>query len=131
QVVTDDNYKGDVKVLFEVDKEGKISVIYADAVYDELKSETKRVFDILPKIQPGTYNGNPTYFQYSLSIKIPLVNPETIQNDFEIKEASVKKVTDLNDIVSKEFDSISNTIVKYQGLEYQSQLNIPFTHTYY
>jgi hypothetical protein len=131
QVVIDDNYKGDVKVLFEVDKEGKISVIYADAVYDELKSETKRVFDILPKIQPGTYNGTPTYFQYSLSIKIPLVNPETIQNDFEIKEASVKKVTDLNDIVSNEFDSISNTIVKYQGLEYQSQLNIPFTHTYY
>jgi hypothetical protein len=42
-------------------------------------------------VQPGTYNGNPTYFQYSLSIKIPLVNPETIQNDSEVKAASVKK----------------------------------------
>uniref|UniRef100_UPI00404A8E2A gliding motility protein RemB n=1 Tax=Gelidibacter sp. TaxID=2018083 RepID=UPI00404A8E2A len=131
QVVTDDNYKGDVKVLFEVDKEGKISVVYADAVYDELKVETKRVFNTLPKIQPGTYNGNPTYFQYSLSIKIPLVDPETIQNDAEINATSVKKVTDLNEIVSNEFDSISKTLVKYQGLEYQSQLNIPFTHTYY
>lgn len=131
QIVADDNYKGDVKVLFEVDKEGKISVLYADAVYDELKTETKRVFDTLPKIQPGTYNGKPTFFQYSLSIKIPLVDPETIQNDAEINAPSVKKVTDLNTIVSNEFDSISKTLVKYQGLEYQSQLNIPFTHTYY
>lgn len=131
QIVADDNYKGDIKVLFEVDKDGKINVLYADAVYEELKTETKRVFDTLPNIQPGTYNGKPTFFQYSLSIKIPLVDPATIQNDAEITASSVKNVTDLNAVVSNEFDSISNTQVKYQGLEYQSQLNIPFTHTYY
>ncbi len=131
QIVSDDNYKGDIKVLFEVDKEGHINVIYTDAVYEELKTETKRVFESLPKIQPGTYNGKPTYFQYSLAIKIPLVNPEIIKNDSELKAESVKKVIDLNEVVSHEFDSISNNLVKYQGLEYQSQLNIPFTHTYY
>ena len=39
QIVNDESYKGDVQVLFEVDKEGAISVLYVDAVYDELKED--------------------------------------------------------------------------------------------
>ena len=130
QIVADDSYKGDIKVLFEVNDKGDIKVLYVDAVYDELKEETKRVFDSLPTIQPGTYNGKPTFFQYSLTIKIPLVNPEVIQTEKE-KAETIKKVADLNEIVSNELDSINNDIVKYQNLEYTSRLNIPFTHTYY
>ncbi|MCB0447309.1 MAG: gliding motility protein RemB [Gelidibacter sp.] len=130
QIVADDSYKGDIKVLFEVNDKGDIKVLYVDAVYDELKEETKRVFDSLPTIQPGTYNGKPTFFQYSLTIKIPLVDPEVIQTEKE-KTETIKKVADLNEIVSNELDSINNDIVKYQNLEYTSQLNIPFTHTYY
>ncbi|MEZ4855547.1 MAG: gliding motility protein RemB [Gelidibacter sp.] len=133
QIVTDDQYKGLVQLLFEVDKEGKMNLLYVDAVYKELKEETQRVFDSLPTIQPGTYNGKPTYFQYSLSIKIPLVNPETIQNEAEnqTEKQPMQQVEDLNAVVSQEYDSISSSITKYQGQEYQSQLNIPFTHTYY
>lgn len=130
EIVSKDDYKGDVQVLFEVDKEGKFKVLYVDAIYDELKDEAKRVFDSLPKIQPGTYNGKPTFFQYSLGIKIPLIDPKLITNE-SLKTRSVKKVVDLNEVVSSEFDSISNEIVKYEKLEYKSQLNIPFTHTYY
>jgi hypothetical protein len=130
QVVADDNYKGDVKVLFEVDKDGKITVVYVDAVYDELKEEAKRVFNELPKVEPSTYNGKPTYVQYSIGIKIPLINPATIETTAEQK-AAIKKVQDLNEIVSQEYDSINKSIVKYEDLEYSSQLNIPFTHHYY
>ncbi len=130
QNVTNDNYKGDIKILFEVDKEGKISVIYADAVYDELKEEAKRVFNELPKVEPSTYNGKPTYVQYSIGVKIPLVDPTNIQAVAEEK-ATVKQVRDLNETVSKEYDSINKNLTKYEDLEYTSQLNIPFTHHFY
>ena len=130
QVVSDDNYNGDVKVLFEVNKEGVINVIYVDAVYDELKEETKRVFGELPKVEPSTYNGNPTYVQYSIGIKIPLIDPKEIQTVSEQK-AILNQVRDLNETVSQEYDSINKSIVKYEDLEYSSQLNIPFTHHYY
>ena len=130
QVVSDDIYKGDVKVLFEVDKDGKINVIYVDAVYNELKEETKRVFAQLPKVQPSTYNGKPTYVQYSIGIKIPLMDPGQIAAMAEQKVA-MTPVRDLNATVSQEYDSINKSIVKYEDLEYSSQLNIPFTHHYY
>ena len=129
QIVSDDKYTGDIKVLFEVDKEGAISVLYVDTVYDELKTEAKRVFDSLPKITPGTYNGRPTYVQYSLAIKIPLVNPATLTNASNSQTS--KQVTDLNADASREFDSVTSSLVNYEKLEYKSQLNIPFTHTYY
>ncbi|MCK8481944.1 gliding motility protein RemB [Psychroserpens algicola] len=132
QIVNDDSYNGEVKVLFEVDKDGKISVLYVDAVYDELKEETKRVFEDLPKITPGTYNGKPTFFQYSLGIKIPLVNPAEIQiKEDDTTIVDIKTTTDLNADVSNEYDAVKDSIVPYQKLEYSSQLNIPFTHNYY
>lgn len=132
QIVNDDSYKGEIKVLFEVDKEGKISVLYIDSVYEELKEETKRVFEELPKITPGTYNGKPTFFQYSLGINIPLTNPAEIQTKQDEQAVlDIKTTTDLNDDVSKEYDNVNDSIVKYEKLEYSSQLNIPFTHNYY
>jgi hypothetical protein len=130
KIVTDDNYKGDIKVLFEVNKEGIFKVLYVDAVYNELKEETSRLFNELPKIQPGTYNGNPTFFQYSLTIQIPLIDPLLIINTV-IEPEQLKKANDLNEVVSTEFNDINKSIKKYEKLEYKSQLNIPFTHTYY
>ncbi|HEX9825082.1 MAG TPA: gliding motility protein RemB, partial [Flavobacteriaceae bacterium] len=130
KIVNDDNYNGDIKILFEVDKEGTVQVIYIDATYEELKTETKRVFESLPKITPGTYNGRPIYFQYSLTVKIPLVDP-TAMVDGAKSQLVEKESENLNATLSGEFDSINNSIVNYQNLEYKSQLNIPFTHTYY
>ncbi len=130
QIVTDDAYNGDIKVLFEIDKEGQIHLLHTDAVYDELKEETKRVFDTLPKVTPGTYNGKPTFFQYSLTVKIPLANPEVLTNETKALP-NVKEIVDLNALVSNEFDSVSKHTTAYEKLEYQSQLNIPFTHNYY
>jgi hypothetical protein len=57
QKVVSENYKGELAVLFEVDKEGIFQVIYVDAIYPELKEEITRVFKELPKVEPATYNG--------------------------------------------------------------------------
>ncbi|MEM6514561.1 MAG: gliding motility protein RemB [Bacteroidota bacterium] len=131
--ISEDDYKGEVKVLFEVNDEGEIKIIYTDAVYEELKEETNRVFESMPKVQPGTYNGKPTYFQYTIGIKIPLVNPAEISN--EVKSIDTKSLAisneNLNEDLSTEFDSLNKSIKPYENLEYTSQLNIPFSHTYY
>jgi len=134
QKVQDDQYQGEVAVLFEVDKEGEIKVIYTDAVYEELMAETKRVFDSLPNAVPGTYNGKPTFFQYGLSIKIPLIDPLDVQAASISKlDTATTSITDANldEDVSQEYDSLNKSIKPYEDLEYESQLNIPFTHNYY
>ncbi len=132
QQVVDDAYVGELQVLFEVDKEGAVNVVYVDAVYDSLKMETKRIFKELPSVSPATYNGKPTYVQYSIGIKIPLTDPANIQNESSTAAPpTIKQVRDLNETVSQEYDSINKNLVKYEDLEYSSQLNIPFTHHFY
>lgn len=129
------NYKGEVKVLFEVDKEGDFKFIYADAVYDELKTEAKRVFESLPKIKPGLYNGKPTFYQYSIVIAIPLEKDSLSQTDSDdrlTKEGeNIKPYYNLNQDTLNEFDAVNDSLVPYQSLQTSSQLNIPFTHSYY
>lgn len=126
--VIDEKYKGKVVVLFEVDTTGAFRVMYVDAVYNELKKETIRVFSLLPKIKPATYSGRKTFKQYSIPIKIPL-------EDFELQSA--KKVNEVNAIeqqalaVKQEFDSISGTLTPYTNKALTSQLNIQFTHSDY
>src|SRR5690606_28892558 len=73
--VGEENYTGNVNILFEVTKEGKFKVLYVDAIYDELKTASRNVFDKLPQIQPATYNGAPTYVQFTFTVAIPLVAP--------------------------------------------------------
>ena len=69
------NYKGEVLVLFEVNDKGMFQVQYVDANDEELIAESKRVFSLLPKIKPPTYNGKPTYSKYTIRIAIPLSIP--------------------------------------------------------
>jgi hypothetical protein len=126
--VTEENYNGEIVVLFEVDKEGNFSVIYTDAMYDELKDEATRVFSELPKIKPGTYNGKPAYNQYSMSIMIPLVNQTTTITKSLTKE---EKDNAIEEAVKIEYDSVNLKLVPYTNKEFTSQLNIPFTHSMY
>src|SRR5690606_9647749 len=74
-VVAEKNYKGNIHVLFEVTKEGKFKVLYVDGMYEELKTEVNRVFEMLPTVEPATYNASPTYVQFTLPISIPLIEP--------------------------------------------------------
>jgi hypothetical protein len=127
QRVTDDNYKGELVVLFEVDATGQFRVVYVDAMYSELKDEVKRVFGLFPKIKPGTYNGKPTFKQYSMPIKVPLVH-QTAQTKNLAKE---NEVATLENQIKAEFDSVNSTLAPFSKQAYSSQLNIPFVHNEY
>jgi len=127
QKVLDANYVGEVVVLFEVDTTGAFRVIYVDAMYDALKLETKRVFSMLSKIKPATYNGKTTYKQYSIPIKIPLVNQQVVTQDLK-KE---NKISKLEQQAKTEYDNVNKDLKVFESKAYNSQLNIPFTHSDY
>ncbi len=127
QNAIDENYKGEVVILFEVDEEGIFRVIYVDAMYSELKDEAKRVFGLFPKIKPATYNARPTYKQYSMAVKIPLVDQNIKTQDL----AKEHKISKIEEAAKKEFDSINSDLTAFENKRYSSQLNIPFIHEEY
>jgi hypothetical protein len=115
EIVVQENYTGAIQVLFEVDKEGIFKLVYVDAIYQELKEETQRVFGLLPKIKPATFNAKPHYSQYTLTIKIPL--------SLEIQSAT--KNLEQEDALQNEYDSIIET--PYENQEFESALAIPLS----
>ncbi|MBD0824837.1 gliding motility protein RemB [Aestuariibaculum marinum] len=127
QKVTDDAYKGDIVVLFEVDTLGAFKVVYVDAMYEELKTETKRVFSQFQKVLPATYNGRKTFKQYSIKVKIPLIDQAELQS----QRAKTNKIITLEEQAKTEFDSVNANLVAFENKAYSSQLNIPFTHADY
>ena len=62
------NYKGTINVLFEGDVKGAFKILYIDANDADLKKESQRVFDKMPKVSPATFNGTPTYAKYTIKI---------------------------------------------------------------
>ena len=127
-VVTED-YKGKVDVFFEVNKEGDFKILYIDGIYNELKEEARRVFNLLPKIDPATYNGNPAYVQFTISIKIPLEEPfsdSSAGNDMVVVSQDQQIRVEMG---KNEFDGIEK--LPYSNEEYQSNINIPFSHHNY
>lgn len=122
------NYKGNVIVLFEVDEKGSFKVQYVDAVDVTLVEESKRVFGLFPKVKPPTYNGQPTYSKYTIRIAIPLKSTAEMlaEKEAENKEASLtkdrsKELAEYDSIVYKKFDNP----------QFESHLNIPLSHSYY
>lgn len=119
------NFQGNIKVLFEVDSNGFFKVIYVDATEEKLIAETKRVFGKFPKIQSSTYNGKPTYAKFTMTISIPLKIREAVATETlaqaKIVPNKTEKLTELDSIVYKKFNSP----------EFESHLNIPFSHSYY
>lgn len=96
-------------MLFEVDTIGVFKVQYADAIYPELIDENKRVFSSLPKIKPSTFNGIPTYAQYTINIKIPL--EDEVQNKI-IAEEKVKNQPDFVWDRNKDLKEFANIVYK-------------------
>lgn len=118
------NYKGNVNVLFEVTKEGKFKILYVDGIFEELSAEARRVFEMLPTLEPATYNGAPTYVQFTMPIAIPLVEPG--------KSMTSGLVASENDAIEQlvnEYEDIEN--LQYQNEEYRSNINIPLSHHNY
>lgn len=125
------NFKGNVIVLFEVTEGGTFKVIFVDAVDEALIAESKRVFGKLPKVSPATYNGQPTYAKYTLKIAIPLQSVAQLEAQKQADELAEKKsnVFRPNDTYLSEIDSIK--YLKFDNPQLGSHLNIPFSHSYY
>lgn len=104
------NYKGEVKVLFEVDATGVFKVIYVNTANEDLSNEAKRVFGKFPTIKPSTYNGKPTYSKYTITINIPLKSADQLAAEAaaaaQILKPTEKPMTELDSIVYK------NTIIQ-------------------
>lgn len=126
QVVQDENYKGVVTVMFEVNETGNFKVIYVESIYQELKDAVQTAFGAFPEVTPATYSGRPTYTQYTIQFPIPLENPsdstDTIEN-------TTKKDGLIGKEELSEYDDIE--YLPYDNEEYKSGINIPLSHHQY
>ena len=124
------NFNGNITVLFEVDESGKFNIQYIEAVDEELMVACRNVFNQFPQIEPPTYNGKPTYAKYTIKIAIPLKSTAQIAAEKEaLKLANSKNFVKNKDKELKEYDSI--VYHKFNNPKFDSQLNIPFSHSYY
>jgi len=125
------NFKGTIIVLFEVNETGNFKVIYVDAVDESLVAESKRVFGKIPKISPATYNGNPTYTKFTIKIAIPLQSLAEIEAQKQAEAINEKESNTFkpNDTHLTELDSIKYK--KFENPQFESHINIPFSHSYY
>jgi hypothetical protein len=120
------SYKGTIVVLFEVDEKGIFKIQFIDADEKALTDEARRVFGLLPTINPPTYNGLPTYQKCILKIAIPLktaaeITAEKYSDVIHFSKKDNKELTELESI----------TLHKFNNPLSQSHLNIPFSHSYY
>ncbi|MCF4100173.1 gliding motility protein RemB [Gillisia sp. M10.2A] len=125
QKVIDENYKGEMVILFEITKQGLFKILYVDAVYSELKEEAKRVFNKLPNVSRATYNGEPTYSQFRLTVKIPLQDtlrePKPLIVEKENEYPIINALDEYSAIKSKKFISPIS----------KSNILIPLSHEIY
>lgn len=131
--IQQNNYKGNVIAIFEVDTTGTFKVLYIDAISNELKQETQRVFDLLPKIKPAVYSGRPTYSKFTLKIAIPLEEPIAYKNeinDTKIQEKTNKDLID-NSKELTEYEAVEESYKPFENPNFSSDLNIPFSHLNY
>ena len=124
QRVIDEQYQGDLVVLFEVNEEGKFELLHVTGIYEELRSEITRVFEDLPQIKPATYNARPTYMQFNMPIPIPFASDSSAVKNFKTGAVPVKKLEE-----QSEYDAIKT--FPFENREYKSQLFIPFSHETY
>lgn len=117
------NYKGEVKVLFEVDQEGTFKVIYVDTDKDELREAVHDSFSRFPQIEGPTYNGKPTYMQFTVSFGIPLgtVFMENMPAEGSLARNRSGQLS--------EYDEVEENT--YTSKEFTSGINIPLSHHNY
>ena len=131
QSVANNNFRGLLTVIFEVDKEGRFQIIYLDAAYDDLKNEMRRLFEMLPVIKPATYNGRPIHMQFKLPLRIPLQKTVSVQKLEEQEEIALKDdmEEEVEDNILTEYDQIKSE--EFTSPRYKSEINIPLSHEFY
>ncbi|MCK0129878.1 gliding motility protein RemB [Flavobacteriaceae bacterium F08102] len=133
--VKSDGYKGTINVIFLVKASGDFEVLYVRSAYAELEAEVKRVFAMLPKARPATFNGRPIEMRFGMPIQIPLGSyppPETITKETKTSIVSISKAQqDLIPPIQEAGEDINNVVASNFFPEHHSELNIPFTHRTY
>ncbi|WP_423819928.1 gliding motility protein RemB [Salinimicrobium sp. TIG7-5_MAKvit] len=131
-VVAEDNYRGEMVVLFEVTSDGNFQVNYINAAYPELKAELNRIFETLPKISPATYNSRPIDMQFRMPINIPLEagEPSAVieEENVSVVKAEVPEPQEEIDITT-EYEQIKPLDFNHPRLD--SDINIPLSHEFY
>lgn len=125
------DYKGTMIVLFEVDEKGGFKVQYVDANEEKLAAESRRVFALMPKVEPATYNGKVTYSKYTIKMDFPLQTMAQIKEAKAAEELAIKNSTSFvrND---NDLEEVSKMNYKtFSKPQYVSHLNIPFSHSFY
>ena len=128
QELQEQNYKGTVIAVFEVDTVGNFKVLYTDAAHESLKKEAARVFESLPKVSPATYAGKPTYSKFSIKINIPLVAPNK-QEDVATKYAKTNTLLIDNKKELSEYDDL--VIKPFENPQFKSSGIVQFSHQNY
>ncbi len=131
EIISQENYKGELGVLFEVTDEGNFEVLYIDAVYPELKEELTRVFEAFPKIESATYNGRPISTQYTFNFGVPLgmFVDEVAQKEPDNLDGGNVSTEVIGNEEHPEYDAIEK--FPYENDEYTSGINIPLSHHNY
>jgi hypothetical protein len=131
-VVAEENYRGEMVVLFEVTSDGDFQVNYINAAYPELKEELNRIFETLPKISPATYNSRPIDMQFRMPINIPLEaeEPSAVieEENVSIVKAEVPESQEEIEITT-EYEQIKPLHFNHPRLD--SDINIPLSHEFY
>ncbi|MDX1462117.1 MAG: gliding motility protein RemB [Marinirhabdus sp.] len=126
-VVADEDYSGAMTFFFEVDKTGTFKLLYVDAMYDALKEEANRVFESFPVITPATFNGKPTYVQFTMEVAIPLQEPGKVVD--QLVAETEENATANSETLKNEYENIEK--FPYENEEYRSGINIPLSHHNY
>ena len=120
------HYEGEVKILFEVTDKGFFKVLHVSSDELSLKTAANDMFESFPRVTPVTHNGEPTYSQFSVSLKLPL--PSNLEQQITVltnPKASESLKTD------SEYDLVNEQLIPYKYPEYHSNLQIPFSHDIY
>ena len=94
-------------VVFSATKEGNFEVLYINTPHTAIKQEVKRVFNLLPRFSPATYNNHPVDKQFVLPY------PVTEHNS------------------SFNTETTSKSKLKLENTKFQSTLQIPLSHPTY
>ncbi|OAE92759.1 hypothetical protein SU65_07695 [Flavobacterium psychrophilum] len=101
-VVKQNNFKGKIITLFEVDSTGTFKVLYAA-----------------------------TYAKYTFTIAIPLQSTTQIAQEKLFQENKILNSSLISNIENPEFESVTLNYAAFKNPQFKSHLNIPFSHNLY
>jgi hypothetical protein len=125
-----------VNLRFEVNQDGQFVPIRIDAPFASSKEAMTQALSEMPKIQPPTYNGEPTYMQFVLRVKVPMSSTGKFQTFEDEKKKKNKGDASENVLDSIAFAKANQEYALinskgYDGQQLRSDGNIPLSYQRY